>query len=59
MVTPMNLNFTFTFDQTNVILAALGKQSFETVAPIIDTIRQQAQPQLNAAEGISDPTSEV
>jgi hypothetical protein len=52
----MNLTFTLTLDQTNVILAALGKQSFETVAPVIDTIRQQAQPQLNAAEGISDPT---
>lgn len=46
----MNLTFTLTLDQTNVILAALGKQSFETVAPVIDSIRQQAQPQLQAAE---------
>jgi len=46
----MNLNFVFTLDQTNIILAALGKQTFETVAPIIDSIRQQAQPQLQAAE---------
>ena len=52
----MNLTFPITLDQTNVILAALGKQPFETVAPVIDTIRQQAQPQLNAAEGINDPT---
>lgn len=55
----MNLNFVFTLDQTNIILAALGKQSFETVAPIIDTIRQQAQPQLNAAEGVEEPTAEA
>jgi hypothetical protein len=54
----MNLTFTLTLDQTNVILAALGKQPFETVAPIVDTLRQQAQPQLNAAEGISEPTAE-
>lgn len=46
----MNLTFNLTLDQTNVILAALGKQSFETVAPVIDSIRQQAQPQLQAAE---------
>ena len=56
METEMNLTFNLTLDQTNVILAALGKQPFETVAPVIDTIRQQAQPQLNAAEGINDPT---
>lgn len=50
METKMNLTFNLTLDQTNVILAALGKQSFETVAPVIDSIRQQAQPQLQAAE---------
>lgn len=55
----MELTFVLTLDQTNTILAALGKQPFEAVAPIIDTIRQQAQPQLNAAQGISDPTPEV
>lgn len=55
----MELNFTFTLDQTNTIIAALGKQPFEAVAPIIDVIRQQAQPQLNAAQGISDPTPEA
>ena len=51
----MNLNFTLTLDQTNVILAALGKQPFETVAPIVDAIRQQAQPQLQAAEQQETP----
>lgn len=35
-------------EETNVILAALGKLPYEASAPVIDKIRQQAQPQLQA-----------
>ena len=38
--------FELTLDETNLILAALGKQAFETVAPLIGKIKQQAEPQL-------------
>ena len=40
------INVTLTVDQTNVVLAALAKLPFETVADLIVSIRQQAQEQL-------------
>jgi hypothetical protein len=46
----MELTLKFSLEQVNIILAALGKQPFETVAPLIDSIRGQAQPQLQAQE---------
>ena len=49
--------FELTLDEANTILAALGKQAFETVAPLIGKIKQQAeaqlQTQLEAAEKAS------
>jgi hypothetical protein len=45
----MELNFNLTLDETNVILAALGKLPYEAAAPVIDKLRQQAQPQLQQA----------
>ncbi len=46
----MTLQFTLDLDQVNVILAALGKIPYEAAAPVVDAIRQQAQPQLQAQE---------
>lgn len=46
----MNLNFSVTLDETNIILAALGKLPYEAAAPVIDKLRQQAQPQLQQAQ---------
>ena len=45
----MELNFQLTLDETNIILAALGKVPYEASAPVIDKLRQQAQPQLQQA----------
>ena len=42
----MNLTFTLSFDETNIILAALGKIPYEAAAPVVDKLRQQAAPQL-------------
>ena len=39
-----------TLEETNTILAALGKAPYEAVAPVIDKIRQQAAPQLAAQQ---------
>lgn len=40
------LKFELTIEEANVILAALGKQSYDAVAGIITKIQQQAAPQL-------------
>lgn len=42
----MEIKFELKLEEVNVILAALGKVPFEVSAPVIDTIRKQAQPQL-------------
>jgi hypothetical protein len=42
------LNFELTLEETNTILAALGKQPFDAVAGIINKLQQQAKPQLEA-----------
>lgn len=46
----MDIQLKLNLEQVNVILAAIGKLPFETVAPIVESIHQQAQPQLQAAE---------
>ena len=46
----MELTLKFSLDQVNIILATLGKQPYESVVQLIDSIRTQAQPQLQAAE---------
>jgi hypothetical protein len=42
--------FELTLDEANTILAALGKQAFETVAPLIGKIKQQAEAQLSRVQ---------
>lgn len=42
------LKFELSIEEANMILGALGKQPFETVANIVTKIQQQAQPQLAA-----------
>jgi len=38
--------FKLSLTETNLVLAALGKQSFDQVAALIGNIRGQAEPQL-------------
>lgn len=38
--------FKLSLTETNLVLAALGKQSFDQVAALIGNIRAQAEPQL-------------
>lgn len=49
---PQKITIELTVDQANVVLAALAKLPFETVADLIVAIRQQAQEQL---QGLSTP----
>lgn len=39
-------NFELTLEEANLVLGALGKQPFDSVAALIANIRQQAEPQL-------------
>ena len=40
------LKFELTLEQANIILASLGKQPYETVAPVIAELQKQAAPQV-------------
>lgn len=52
------INLVLTVDQANVVLAALAKLPFESVADLIVVIRQQAQEQLAAQEPMVEAASE-
>lgn len=41
------LTFEFNIDQTNMILAALGRQPYDTVSLLVLEIQKQAQAQLS------------
>lgn len=43
---PVVINLTFSLEETNFILNAVGKEPYATVAGLIDKIKQQAIPQL-------------
>ena len=40
------INLSFTLDEVNAILGNLGKLPYESVFPLIESIRNQALPQL-------------
>lgn len=44
------LKFEFTVEQTNVILAALGRMPYEAVAGLIAEMQKQAQSQISNTE---------
>ena len=46
----MEFKLNLSLEQINIILAGLGKIPYEAAAPVVDVIRQQAQPQLQAQE---------
>lgn len=44
------LAFTFTVPETNLLLQALGALPYAQVAPLIEKVKQQAAPQLQAIQ---------
>ena len=40
------MEFEFTIEEVNIIMAALGKAPYEQVFQLVEKIRQQAAPQL-------------
>lgn len=45
------LKFEFTIEQTNMVLAALGRMPYEAVAPMIAEVQKQAQAQMPNQDG--------
>lgn len=45
----MNITLTFTLDETNALLTALGQLPYTQSAPLIQAIHSQAIPQIPAA----------
>jgi hypothetical protein len=44
------INFEFTIDEANLILGALGRMPYESVFQLVDNMRQQAGPQVQALQ---------
>ena len=53
-----NMNFNFTVEEMNGILAILAKQPFEQVTAIIEKIRQQALAQMQPVTQEADKDAE-
>lgn len=54
----MNFKLELSLDTVNMVLTALGKLPYEAAAPHIDAIRQQAQPQFEAAQAAAKAEEE-
>jgi len=48
----------FTLDQLNVVMASLGKMPYESVFPLVELIRTQAGPQVEAQQKADAPAAE-
>jgi len=52
------MKFEFTLEETNLVMASLGRMPYESVFQLVDNIKSQAGPQLQQAqlqEPVSDP----
>jgi len=50
------MNFEFTIEEVNVIMAALGRAPYETVFQLVEKIRQQAAPQIQQQQASAEAT---
>lgn len=55
----MGIKLDLTIAETNIILASLGKQPFETVAGVINKIQQQGGPQVAEVEAEEKAAAET
>jgi hypothetical protein len=51
------MNFEFTIEEVNVIMAALGRAPYEAVFQLVEKIRTQAGPQLPANAPVTPPAA--
>lgn len=49
------IKFELSIDETNIVLAALAKAPYESVANVIGNIRKQAIPQVEAIQKANPP----
>jgi hypothetical protein len=47
------IKFELSVEQTNIILVALSKQQYDVVSPVIEELKTQAAPQLQAQPEVS------
>jgi hypothetical protein len=51
----MEIKLSLTIEEVNGILQALGNMAYSQVAPLIDKVRSQAGPQVEAAQQAQTP----
>ena len=44
------MKFEFTIEELNIIMAALGRMPYEQVFTLVENVRKQAGPQIQAAQ---------
>ena len=49
----MELNFTVTLEEANIIMAGLGELQAKVSAPLITKLQQQAAPQIPTQDAVS------
>ena len=50
------INLALSVEEVNVIMAALGKLPYEAAFSVVETVRNQAIPQLQAAQEAEPPS---
>jgi hypothetical protein len=55
----MEIKLTLSLDETNTVINALAKLPYEYSAPVIEKVKAQAVPQVQAAEAAQEQTVEV
>lgn len=55
----MGIKLELTINETNLVLAALGKQSYEAVAGLINKIQAQGGPQAEAVAAEEQAAAEI
>ena len=53
--TPVSI--TLNLDMLNTVITSLGTQPYDRVAPVINTLQQQATQQLNAMQAAQQPAA--
>jgi hypothetical protein len=52
-----DINLTLTLEEVNGVLTALGNMPYAQVSPLVDKVRSQAGPQVQAMQQSQPPTA--
>ena len=53
----MDITLTLTIDEVNAVLQALGQMAYVQAAPLVDKVRSQAGPQVEAQQAATAPAT--